>query len=226
MNRKGFGKPTKEPDFGVVHRQQAALLGQLRAEEERRIAREAIASASHLRDEALLDELVGLGINADTLTALSLVPLVEIAWVDGTMDDSERRTILAVARRVGLTERSTGYRLIEGCLSDKPPSHLRSLWVHYVESLCSTLSDAERETFRLELLQRALRVAEAAGAFTTPGSNVSSEEQALLGEIARVFDDRPTKVAFAGDVAPVPGGGAQDLAHQSATPRKKFLPSV
>ena len=89
--RKGF-----EEEF--FRRQEAALLQRLRDEEARRSARQALAAASRITDEVLLDQLAALGIKPETLVVLSLVPLVEIAWADGTVQDSERRPIHEAAR--------------------------------------------------------------------------------------------------------------------------------
>lgn len=168
-------------------RHEAVLLERRRVDEQRRAARAALAAASRITDEALLDQLVTLGITADTLIALSLVPLVEVAWADGKLEDSERRAILTAARAAGLGSESAGLRLIESSLSEHPPPRLRELWRHYIKSVCATLSPEEKETLRAEMLQRARSVAEAAGGFMGLGSQVPSQEEALLTELAQAF---------------------------------------
>ena len=179
--RKGF-----EEEF--FRRQEAALLQRLRDEEARGSARQALAAASHITDEALLDQLAALGIKPETLVALSLVPLVEIAWADGTVQASERHAILEAARAAGLVEGSGGDRLLQGCLSALPPAHLRTLWVHYIKALCAGLSDEGREALKADLLERARRVAGAAGGVIGMGPKVSSKEAALLADFARALN--------------------------------------
>jgi hypothetical protein len=178
--RKGF-----EEEF--FRRQEGALLQRLRDEEDRRSARQALAAASRITDEGLLDQLAALGVKPETLVALSLVPLVEIAWADGTVQDGERQAILEAARMAGLVQGSGGDRLLQGCLSAPPPAHLRTLWVHYIKTLQVGLSDQEREALKADLLERARRVAEAAGGFIGIGPKVSSQEAALLAEFAGAF---------------------------------------
>ncbi len=180
--RKGL-----EEEF--FRQQETALLARKRADEEQHAARAALAAGSHIKDGALLDQLVAFGINADTLTALSLVPLVEVAWADGTVDAPERRAILEAARAAGLAEASAGYQLLANCLSAKPRPQLRELWLGYVRSACATLSPSERAAFKAELLQQAATVAQAAGGFLGMGSKISSQEAAVLTEIERAFDE-------------------------------------
>ena len=178
--RKGL-----EEEF--FRRQEAALLQRLRDEEARHSARQALAAASRITDEALLDQLAALGIKPETLVVLSLVPLVEIAWADGTVQDSERQAIHEAARMSGLVQGSSGDRLLQGCLSEPPPAHLRTLWVHYIKALCSGLAAEERDALKTDLLERARRVAEAAGGFIGVGAKVSRQEAALLAEFAGAF---------------------------------------
>ena len=104
MEKNFFGDRRKGFEAEFFRRQEAALLQRLRDEEARRSARQALAAASHITDEVLLDQLAALGIKPETLVALSLVPLVEIAWADGTVQASERQAILETARAAGLVQ--------------------------------------------------------------------------------------------------------------------------
>jgi len=179
--RKGL-----EDEF--FRRQEAALLQRLRDEEARRRAREALAAASHITNEVLLDQLAAFGIEPETLTVVSLVPLVEIAWADGTVERAERQAVLAAAKQMGVGEAGTGHRLLASCLSKPPPAHLRGLWTHYIQNLCATLSAAEREALKVELLERLRSVAEAAGGFIGLGSRISASEERLIADFARAFE--------------------------------------
>ena len=188
MGNELFGDRRKSLEEEFFRRQDAALIAQRRTEEERRAARATLAAASHITDDVLLDQLVAFGITADTLTALSLVPLVEVAWADGMVEDAEKRAILAAARAAGLDETSAGHKLLEGCLSERSHTRLRKMWEQYITSMCTTLSAEERDGLKAELLRQARSVAEAAGGFLgLVGSKVSSEEEALLAEIAAAF---------------------------------------
>lgn len=188
MADKVFGvrRPSNEAEF--FRRQDALLIRQRRREEERRAARAALATASRITDPVLLDQLVAFGVSADTLTALSLVPLVEVAWADGCVEDAEKQAILAAARAAGLEESGTGYRLIDGALSKRRHPRLKRMWEQYIANICATLPAAEREALRAELLRQAHAVAEAAGDAMGLGSKVSRQEATLLAEIAAAFN--------------------------------------
>ena len=67
--------------------------------------REALATASGITTPEVLDRLLALGIKAETVAALSIVPLVEVAWADGSLDARERRAILDRARDSGVALR-------------------------------------------------------------------------------------------------------------------------
>ena len=188
MSNELFGDRRKSLEEEFFRRQDAALLAQRRTEEERRAARAALAAASHITDDVLLDQLVAFGISAATLTALSLVPLIEVAWADGRVEDAEIQVILAAARAAGLEETSAGHKLLASCLSERPQTGLRKMWRQYITSICTTLSAEERDALKTELLQQARSVAEAAGGFMGLGSKVSSKEEALLAEIAAAFN--------------------------------------
>ena len=52
---------------------------------------EGLRAASGILDDDVLDELVRLGFNADTIAALSLYPMIAVAWADRKVETAERR---------------------------------------------------------------------------------------------------------------------------------------
>src|ERR1041385_9360673 len=53
-------------------------------------SKDELRKASGMSDDAVLDKLVHLGLKANTIAALSLVPLIPAAWADGKIQDNER----------------------------------------------------------------------------------------------------------------------------------------
>jgi len=135
----------------------------------------------------VLGRLLDLGVGGDTLAALSLVPLVEVAWADGNVDAREREAILAAAAASGLAREGAGGRLLDGWLARAPGSDMLDAWRDYVAGVCATLSGDEKRTFKQELLGRARAVAEAAGGFLGLGDKVSDSERAVLEDLERAF---------------------------------------
>src|SRR5713226_8693532 len=93
MTDELFGDRRKALEEAFFAKQNERVKQQLRAKQEGQARREALAAASGIRDEGVLDKLVSLGLGAETLAVLSLVPLVEVAWADGTIDAKERAAI-------------------------------------------------------------------------------------------------------------------------------------
>ena len=153
-------------------------------------ARAALAAASRIADDALLDELVALGIRADTIRALGLVPLAAVAWADGRLEEAERRILLEAARDAGLDADGPARRLLEVCLATSPPRSLWTLWRCWIASASATMPANESRRWRDDIVAKARHVAEATGGFKTLLPKVSVHEAALLDEIGHAFADR------------------------------------
>ena len=175
-----------ENSFFAARDQQ--LLEQLKSDAEAESQLQELASASGIEDRQVLEELMAAGVATETMAALSLVPLVQVAWADGTMDDREKEAILAAAREEGLGEQDPAYQLLEQWLSVSSSPALFDSWSEYVSTLVTTLSDTASENLKQTTLSRARRVAEAAGGFMGMGNKVSSEEQAILDRLEASFD--------------------------------------
>jgi hypothetical protein len=164
------------------------LLEALREKRAREQGREVLAEVSGIADADVLDKLVELGIGAETWTALSLVPLVEVAWANGQVEEKERRAVLAGAEANGIVAGSPGYELLQGWLAQRPDARLLETWGEYIVGLRASLEAAEIHALRDEVLGRARAVAKAAGGFLGLGTRISSEEEVVLRELARAFD--------------------------------------
>jgi len=89
------------------------LLQQFRETMAAKAKQEALAAASGITDAAVLEPLAAVDLSSETMAALSLVPLVEVAWADGTLDAKEQRALLAAEEHAGLSKDSASYRLLE-----------------------------------------------------------------------------------------------------------------
>jgi hypothetical protein len=165
-------------------KQDAELLQRMREQRAEQERRQALATASGVRDEAALEAMVQADIGPETLAALGLVPLVAVAWADGKLDDDEREAVLSAARGLGLEEGGPADRLLVGWLESRPPHALLETWEAYVKALPAQV----REALRPDVLGRAREVAEAAGGFLGLGSKVSDDERRVLGELERALE--------------------------------------
>ena len=117
MSEEFFGDRRKalEDAFFAKHNEQ--LKQKLQEANSARAKRDALRTASGIADEAVLDQLIALDIQSETVAALSLIPLLEVAWADGRMEVRERQAILTGAQAAGLQQGAASYQLLEGWLN-------------------------------------------------------------------------------------------------------------
>lgn len=146
----------------------------------------ALREASGITDEATLRRLAGLGIRPETLAALTMIPIVEVAWADGQMDERERDAILGGAEAVGIEPGSPSYGLLRIWTEDVPAPDLFVAWRDLIGALRGELAADECARLREKLVGRARTVAEAAGGILGIGA-VSAEEEKILTSLDRAF---------------------------------------
>jgi hypothetical protein len=181
----GDRRKALEEEFFAKHNRQ--LLQQFRETTTAKAKREALAAASGITDAAVLEQLAAVDLSTETVAALSLVPLIEVAWADGRLDDKERSALLAAAEQAGLSKDSASYQLLEEWLRERPSPQVLAAWKAYVAELSRTLDDQAKQALKQDLLGRARVVAEAAGGFLGLGNRISSAEQAVLTELEQAF---------------------------------------
>ena len=171
-------------------RRDEALAKKYREMQQLSVTREALGTASGIKSQKVLDKLVELGIHAETVAALSIAPLVAVAWADGKLDDRERAAVLKGATESGIAPGSTGYELLERWLGQPPDANLRTAWLSLVEGIVESMSPAEVSELRASLLDRARAVATASGGFLGLGSKISAAEESILQKLEAGFQKR------------------------------------
>lgn len=162
-------------------------LKRLRKEQETRETREALSQASGVTDDAVLSKLMKLGINADTMAALSLVPVIEVAWSDLEMQQKEKEAILRAAEGEGIADGDPVHELLEEWLKKKPGGQLLQAWIDYVQALDEQLTAEERACLKDQVMTRARHVAEAAGGLLGI-AKISAAEKEMLAKLEAAFD--------------------------------------
>ena len=165
------------------------LRRRLRELDRARAKKEALAAASGITDDAVLEQLAALDIEADTLAALSVVPLVAVAWADGSIDEREREAAFSRAAEMGVAKQDVSQQLVARWLAEPPPSALLAAWKDYVGALAASRSAEECRVLKHGVMSRARAVAEAAGGFLGIVGTVSPDEQRVLSELEQAFGD-------------------------------------
>jgi hypothetical protein len=145
-----------------------------------------LATVSGIHDDALLEKLIALEIGPETLTTLIGIPLIEVAWADGQMDEKERKKLFEYAEKAGLRQKGLDPKIMSAWLKNRPDPALLKAWKQYVQTLCKELNAHEREALRDEVMADARSVAEAAGGILGLGT-ISAEEKAMLKTLEEAF---------------------------------------
>ena len=187
MSKEFLSNRRKRLEETFFHKQNAKLQEQLRVQALESADMNALSAASGINDEAVLQRLFALGIRCDTLAALCLIPLIEIAWADHDLNRKERDAILSGAEQAGLKKNTPSHELLESWLEEKPGPDLLLTWKEYVGELSAALSGDEKNSLKHDLLARARNVSDAAGGFLGFGNRVSEAEDAMLTELEQAF---------------------------------------
>jgi tellurite resistance protein len=178
----------RELEDSFFDRPRAGLRERLReAEHTRTHQMESLAAISGIEDVEVLEKLVVLGVRSETLAALTLYPLVAVAWADGRVDVHERETVLRGAAECGVEPGSVSHHLIEDWLDEHPAAVLLEAWKALVSELSRQVTPEWRLVFARELLGRAHAVAEASGGFLAL-EKTSSSEQRVLDKLRGAFE--------------------------------------
>jgi len=180
--------PGRRLEDAFFLQQDQKLIAKLREMEKMKLTLEALKEVSGIHDEKVLGKLLSLGVHPQTLSALSLVPLVMTAWADGSVDEAERKAVLAAAGDCGMKPGCVERGLLERWMSHKPAPELYEAWAHYIRHLCKKLGQGDIRRLKDDLLGHARSVAEASGGFLGLGSKVSPQEEATLKRLERAFE--------------------------------------
>lgn len=189
MSDHGFADRRAALEEAFFAKQNSELLQRLRARDQQASDEGALAAASGISDPAVLKRLLGLGIGPATVAALTLVPLVLVAWADGAMSKEEQSAILSAAHKQGVQPGGPGHKLLEHWMVEAPGVHVAEAWKSYIASLTTAMPEAERHGLRDAVIGQAEKVADAAGGFLGlgVGNRVSTAERAVLHELSAAF---------------------------------------
>ena len=138
-----------------------------------------------MNETEILNGLHHLGIGASNHRLVLLLPLVQVAWADDTIQLAERERILEVARQAGLLD-DEGFAVLEGWLTTRPSAADLSLGreilvalAHRQVGLGSDVTPRDLQDVR----DLSVEVAKSAGGLFGIAFSVSPEERAALAQL-------------------------------------------
>jgi tellurite resistance protein len=182
-----FGERRKSLEEAFFKDKDRQLMEKMRSEMAAMEEKNKLAHVSGITDPKVLDNLVKAGVGAETLAAVALVPMVEVAWCDGSVSPDERDAVLNAAAAQGVQPGTAPYAILESWLKMRPDSHVVMAWKDYVRALASLMPKETLAEMKRTTIDRATRVAESAGGFLGI-STISASERATINEFAKAFD--------------------------------------
>jgi hypothetical protein len=150
-----------------------------------------LSKQTGVTDPALLKDLEELGLTADTVALLPLVPAVELAWAEGGITPAERQMVLSLARSRGIAEGSAPDRLLESWMASRPTPEQFAKARRLMSALLDSGAPVVKDLTADQLIEYCEQIASASGGlFGMPLRAISSEERDLLAQITRDLKTR------------------------------------
>ena len=173
------GRSLEEEYFRNKNRE---LVEKMKQQERDAQALRDIAAQAGVDDPEAVRELQKLGFTPETVGLLPLVPLVQVAWADGTIAKAERDAIIELARRRGVAEGSPAHHQLEAWLADRPASEVFDGATRLIRAVLDA-PGGEKKMTADELVAYCEEIASASGGLFGI-RRISPEERALLTSIA------------------------------------------
>lgn len=187
MSSDAFDDRRKALEDQFFKQQNDAALKKLKDQRELAATKEEIQRLTGITSDAVLSALADLKLGGAAVMVMSMYPLVEVAWADGSVHPKERKVVMQQAENVGLAPGSEAALLLAQWLDEKPELSWHQLWADYVSELVKKMKPEDRELLKNEVLGRARLVAEAAGGFLGAGFAVSKAEKSTLERLEKAF---------------------------------------
>lgn len=129
-------------------------------------------------DAALIERIQALGLDGEVAGVLHLLPLVQVAWADGSISGAERKTIMQALDARGVEPGSAAANFIASLLEEQPSETL-------MDEILVILKDllAAKGLQPESVLSACTDVAQASGGLFGFGDKMSQEERDAINRI-------------------------------------------
>lgn len=175
-------KRSKEEEY--FHKKEKELIEKMRERSAVEAERGAMAKSIGVADEKILADLQALGYKRDTVALLHLVPLVEMAWAEGGVEQRERELIYEAARLRGIESGTPAYQQLNDWLTRRPSEEFFQKTLRVIRAMIQSLPKDEQQESKRDLVAYCTRIAAASGGILGLGNKTSAAEKKLLEKIA------------------------------------------
>lgn len=140
----------------------------------------AIEEVTGVRDPQLLAALAELDMDIESLGMLTLIPMIQVAWASGRVEDNERYTLLQTLHGGrDVADDSVVHVLLEGWLKHEPTESMYRAWTRCVSEVEECLPAPLQQVFAEHIESLARQVAKSSGGFFGLGRVCNNESDTL-----------------------------------------------
>ena len=139
-----------------------------------------IAQSMGTSDVSLAEKVKALGFSGDSARVFDLVPLIHVAWADGSVQRGERAAIFKVLQKRGIEDHSEAWRTIGSLLEERPSDAWMRQSLAVLREVTGGISNRSEE-----IVDLCIEVATASGGLLGLGigKKIDADERALIEEI-------------------------------------------
>jgi hypothetical protein len=188
-NSEGITDDARKREEEYFHRRDRELIERMRRERDAADARNALATATGIRDPENLRELEALGFTPATVALLPLVPVLQVAWAEGGVSPAERELIVNLARTRDIPPGSDADSQLQEWLHRRPSDDTFRKAGRLIRAMLDHPEGTEMQLSADDLLKYCEQIAHASGGIFGFGS-VSAEEKSALAQVAAQLKQR------------------------------------
>jgi tellurite resistance protein len=139
-----------------------------------------IAKSMGTADVSVAEKVKALGFDGDSARVFDLIPLIHVAWADGSVQRGERAAIFKVLHKRGIEENSEAWRTIASLLEEAPSASWMRQSLAVLREVTGGISARSQE-----IVDLCIAVASASGGILGLGlgKKIDAEERELIEEI-------------------------------------------
>ena len=146
-----------------------------------------VAAALNLPDPKLAERMLLLGFDAETASVLYLLPLIQVAWANGSVSRAERAKIMRILRLREIPQGCRAWQLCESLLLSRPTEAFLQNSRQLLQAVLKSKGRAVEAQVERELIAMCLDVAEVSGGIFGFGGRVSGAEEEAIRAITATF---------------------------------------
>jgi hypothetical protein len=182
-NPDGITDDARKREEEYFRRKDRELIERMRQQTESAAARKALESATGIHDPDSLRDLEALGFTPHTISLLPLVPVLQVAWAEGSISAAERELIIKLARARGIEAGSDADAQLQQWLDVRPSGEVFSKAGRLIAAMLDHPEGADLQVSADDLMKYCEQIAHASGGVFGFGS-VSTQEKAVLEQVA------------------------------------------